>query len=219
MEMSRSVRAGSSQKRASIIAAARDLFLRTGYERCSLDGVAAQAKVSKRTVYDYYGDKHHLLLAVLDDAGQSLLAAVRSAIEQELRDVADVAELEAALVGFARRVATDTFSSSDYAVVQRLIAAEGARLPGSVRGWLTSAPEDALAERFAALTRDGLLDAPNPRLAADHFVALTFLLALDNVIPGAAVDEARVEQAIRDGVPAFLRAYAPTIVAPLTTPT
>ncbi|WP_081745997.1 TetR/AcrR family transcriptional regulator [Paenibacillus sp. FSL H7-689] len=50
------IRKGSSDKRAKIIAAARDLFLSDGFDRSSADAVATKAGVSKRTVYDYYGD-------------------------------------------------------------------------------------------------------------------------------------------------------------------
>jgi len=175
-----------------------------GYDRATVDAIAVCAGVSKRTVYDYFGDKRALLMAVLDETGQSLMASIRAAIAQHLIDIDD---LESALIAFARRIATDTFPSSDYAVLRRLFSTEATHLPELRDHWLANAPEDALAERFAALTEAGHLNAPNPRLAADHFVALTFLLALNNTVLGSETAAARVEQAITDGVPAFLRAY------------
>jgi len=199
-------REGSMQKRVSILKAARDLFLMDGYLRSSVDSVAARAGVSKRTVYDYYGDKRGLLLAVLQDTGQSLMVSIRGAIEQNLTDADD---LELALMGFATQIANDAFLSSDYAVLRRLFMAEADRLPELHDLWVANAPEDALAERFAELAEAGLLQAPNSRLAAEHFVALTFLLALNNTVPGSDMAAGRVEQAIIDGVPVFLRAYGP----------
>ena len=41
------------------------LFARDGYERTSVDAIAAEAGVSKRTVYSHYGDKENLFLLVL----------------------------------------------------------------------------------------------------------------------------------------------------------
>jgi TetR/AcrR family transcriptional regulator, mexJK operon transcriptional repressor len=60
--------------------------------------------------------------------------------------------------------------------------------------------------RFSQL---GLLDAPDPRLAADHFSALTTLLAYNNQPDRAEADLDRVRQTMIDGVHAFVRAYEP----------
>lgn len=200
----RSPREGSAIKRAGILAAARELFLDDGFERTSTDAVAARAVVSKRTVYDYFGDKRAVLVAVVTEAGASLMASVHAALDRHLTDVTAV---EPALVSFARQVATDTFWSSDFAVLRRLSVQESQHLVGTTGHWLANAPEDAIAARFAALTVSGHLNTPDPRLAADHFVALTFLLALDSVEPGAE-SSARVDRVITRGVPAFVRAYA-----------
>ena len=50
------LRAGSAPKRAAIMTAAWDLFVADGFERTSVDAVAARAAVSKRTGYDSFGD-------------------------------------------------------------------------------------------------------------------------------------------------------------------
>lgn len=48
------------EKRAAILEAAKRLFLTQGYERVSMDQIAAEAGVSKLTVYSHYGDKDSL---------------------------------------------------------------------------------------------------------------------------------------------------------------
>lgn len=48
------------EKRASILDAARRLFISQGYERVSMDQIASEAGVSKLTVYSHYGDKESL---------------------------------------------------------------------------------------------------------------------------------------------------------------
>ena len=85
------VRQGQAHKRAAILAAARDLFVGTGVDRTSMDAVAARAGVSKRTVYDYYGDKHGLLLGVVEAAGEGAVATLRELVDRHLT-AADPAE-------------------------------------------------------------------------------------------------------------------------------
>lgn len=47
-------------KRAAILDAARRLFVSLGFERVSMDQIAAEAGVSKLTVYSHFGDKESL---------------------------------------------------------------------------------------------------------------------------------------------------------------
>jgi len=202
----KTVREGSAAKRATILAAARELFLTDGYDRTSVDAVSARAQVSKRTVYDYFGDKQALLLAVVEQAGRSLLGTLRTTLDEELPVGGD---LEAGLIGFCTRIATSAFGSSDYVTLSRLQSTAAAHLPDVRDHWIATAPEELIAERLAEFARAGMLAAPDPALAADHFMALTFLLAQEKLGPAASADGAAVREVLRQGVRAFLRAYAP----------
>jgi TetR/AcrR family transcriptional repressor of mexJK operon len=201
----KNLREGSPQKRESILAAARELFLTDGFDRTSMDAVAARAGVSKRTVYDYYGDKRTLLFAVVEKAIKALGAAVHRAVDDNLFEIDD---LESALIGAATSVTTTTLGSADYTALTRLLANESSNLPDLARlvrqEWMVTEPEALIAERFAEFDRLGLLSAPDPRLAADHFVALT-VKPLQRSREGR--DDAEARQSIIDGVKAFLRAY------------
>lgn len=201
------VRPRAALKRAGALRAARELFLQEGYERTSVDAVAVRAGVSKRTVYDYFGDKEALFRTVVQVESEALLTSIEAAVTEELGDDVDVA---VALLAFARRIATRSISSSHYAVLRRLAATEASRFPDLVGRSSGDGPERLLAGRLAAYARAGHLRAPDPHRAAEHFVALTFLLALDTVQPGpwATSDAERVDGILVDGVDAFLRAYA-----------
>ena len=48
-----------------------------GYQGTSMDQVAASAEVSKQTVYKHFGEKHELLFAIVTDALDSTVTAVR----------------------------------------------------------------------------------------------------------------------------------------------
>lgn len=52
--------------RRHILLTAKDVFLETGYERASMDTVAARAETSKRSLYAHFESKDKLFLAVLD---------------------------------------------------------------------------------------------------------------------------------------------------------
>jgi TetR/AcrR family transcriptional repressor of mexJK operon len=70
-----------------------------------------------------------------------------------------------------------------------------------------SGPRPTRPARFAALARAGLLDVSDARLAADHFIALTFGVAISRLGSANAAGDARVRPLIVEGVRAFLRAY------------
>lgn len=56
-----------AEKRAELVAAARQLFLRDGYAATAVGRIARAAEVTPNTVYWYFRDKDELLIAVLDE--------------------------------------------------------------------------------------------------------------------------------------------------------
>lgn len=208
----RPTREGSAHKRAAILAAARELFVRDGFERTSMDAVAATAKVSKRTVYDYYGDKRHLLLGVLEDTGQALVAAVHAALDKHLSErtkINDADDLERALAEVAVQLGASVITSADYTAWSRLRGDQRQQFPDLEDHPLNTAPEQAMAERLAHFHERGIIEAPDPLLAAEHFKALTTLLAYDNQPDPARVDADKARKVMVEGVHAFMRAYTP----------
>ncbi|MFE6701016.1 TetR/AcrR family transcriptional regulator [Streptomyces sp. NPDC057718] len=207
MPTTKTLREGSAPKRAAILSAARELFLADGFDRSSVDAIAARAEVSKRTVYDYFGDKRTLLRAVVDSVGHTLVTTVRRTLDETLTDRTEAAGLEDALVTFSMRIATDMLGSAEYTTLQRLVRSESGNLPQQDYNPMADTPDEAIAERFAAFADAGLLDAPDPRLAADQFLALTFGVALDRLGSANAAQDPRVRPLVVEGVRTFLRAY------------
>jgi TetR/AcrR family transcriptional repressor of mexJK operon len=200
----KTLREGSAQKRAAILTAARELFLSDGFDRTSVDAVSARAGVSKRTVYDYFGDKQTLLKAVVDDISESLLDAVRRTIDGTLAGLTGPAQLEDAFVGFSMRIVTDMISSAEYTTLIKLLGGE-VHLADPP---FADAPEDALAAQLAVLAEAGLLVTPDPRMAADHLIALTFGVVVNRLHAMPVAGDDRVRPLVVEGVRAFLRAYA-----------
>ncbi|GHF70595.1 TetR/AcrR family transcriptional repressor of mexJK operon [Amycolatopsis bartoniae] len=189
----------SELKKAAILDAAEALFVADGYERVSVDAIAARAQVSKRTVYDHFGEKEAIFLRVLERVNDALTETIRVAIEEELPPGRDLRE---ALTAFGKRVVTEAFPSPDYLTFQRLTSRQSSvpRLSEDAR----DRPERMLEERFAALAAGGEIRTEDHRLAARHYTALTISLALD-AFDGA--DPAEPLATITAGVDAFLRAY------------
>lgn len=199
------IRKGSSDKRAKIIAAARDLFLSDGFDRSSVDAVAAKAGVSKRTVYDYYGDKQNLLLAVVEETSRAVLDMIKQGISDYLWEFED---LEEALILFCEQFVASANGSSDYSALIRLVTMEAANLPASFLEKLDSSTEEGIIRRFTEFGQTGLLDVPDPVMATKHFAALTFLLVFDQPRKTGTLEEEQLtKRIITEGVRVFLCAY------------
>jgi AcrR family transcriptional regulator len=66
MEPPRSPQLRGAALQARILMVAKEVFLEAGFDRASMDTVAARANTSKRSVYAHFENKETLFLAVLD---------------------------------------------------------------------------------------------------------------------------------------------------------
>ncbi|MEH6343955.1 MAG: TetR/AcrR family transcriptional regulator [Bermanella sp.] len=94
----------SARKKAAIVDAAIDIFQKNGFQGSSMDAIAQQAQVSKRTVYNHFPSKQalfeHIAQSVWESANQATVAQfdAQQNIEPQLRVLA---MQELALVGDA----------------------------------------------------------------------------------------------------------------------
>ncbi|WP_206428464.1 TetR/AcrR family transcriptional regulator [Mycolicibacterium stellerae] len=195
-------RGRSEKKRLAILDAAQELFAAGGFDLTSVDAIAARADVSKRTVYDHFGDKETIHTTVVERVAEKLLGTVTSALDDELPSGCD---LRSGLLGFVRRVATEAFPSSDYVEFRNLVNLGTARrrVPGSTR----NKPKELFTERIERFAAEGAIRTDDPRRAAEHFIALTILLAQDTVDTTTTSAWEAIDSILVDGVDAFMRAY------------
>lgn len=130
------------EKRAAILEAARRLFITQGYERVSMDQIAAGAGVSKLTVYSHYGDKDSLFAE-----------AVRAHCEQGMPTSLFDEEAETPL-----RTRLDVIGHAFYAMVMAPDAVAGHRILCSPQVTGSTLPEvfwkagpQPMQQAFAAL--------------------------------------------------------------------
>jgi len=204
----RPLRQGSAAKRTAIARAAIDVFVRDGYARTSVDVIAAEAGVSKRTIYDYYGDKRRLFLSVIEETTEAEVEV----FQELLRRTFDGAQsVEQALMDLGLAFATAVARSPQRSAIMRLLIGEAAHFPELVRGWRpVAAVQRSLADRLADQADRALLDIPDPLEAAEHFgVLVTGAVNTRSLFGTVHVADEEIERLAASGVRAFLRAYGP----------
>jgi TetR/AcrR family transcriptional regulator, mexJK operon transcriptional repressor len=205
---------GSELKKAAIVRAALALFLRDGFARTSVDAIAEQAGVSKRTIYNHYRDKENLFLSVVSETFDSMANVATELIDTYLADVpAD--QVEQNIVSFASDIALLAARSSERSSLIRLMMAEAPHFPELWRAQMRpQAVTSEIARRLAVLSARGLLDVPDAGEAANHLFALTMgqmnNRSLFGVVP---LSDEEVIRLATSGARAFLRAYRPSTPA------
>ncbi len=76
-----SARLPRSERRESLLSAAREVFVESGYHAAAMDDIAARAGVTKPVLYQHFGSKRDLYLAVLDNGAEQFLEAVGKALK------------------------------------------------------------------------------------------------------------------------------------------
>ncbi|SFL85485.1 TetR/AcrR family transcriptional regulator [Streptomyces pini] len=202
-------RTGRPAKRAAIDAAARTVFGREGYTGASVDAIAAEAGVSKRTIYNHHQDKERLFLAVLGESTRAVAEYQRALVDRHLTDPDDV---RAALEGLGHDLTTPREGFGEHFALVRIIFTEASRLPDEVLAdWRSQGPQYTrarLGEHFAAWTAAGRIHASDPGLAATHFVQLVTMEVYERSFHGARpLPRQEAEALISSGVETFLRLY------------
>ena len=191
-------------KRKAILEAAKNLFLSNGYDGSSMDAIAAEAGVSKLTVYSHFTDKETLFSA-----------AVKAKCEEQLPELlfelsAD-ASIESVLLNIGRSF-HQLINSRESVELHRVMVAMANQDPKLSRMFYEAGPQQILQEMTALLTQAnqaGKLRIDQPLHAAEHFFSLikggyNFRLLIGC---GAALEGEQAEQHVKEVVELFIRAY------------
>ena len=205
-ESKRSGRPTDEAKRAAIVAAASRAFFEQGYAASSIEQIAADAGVSKVTIYNRFGDKRSLLSAAVEHECEKMRGnfEVPAMPQGSLRDrLMAIGEAMSAflsrpeMVRFERRIAAET--EHDPSVGTAFLAAGPHRMKAAFTGFIK------------ALHDNGEVDVPDPELAAEQFAAMCKGMGdLDRRF-GAPQDPKRDRERVEGAVEVFCRAYAKTV--------
>ena len=188
-----------------IVAAARKLFLTAGYAVTSMDAIAAEAGVSKATVYSHFQSKEALFAGVMhdmceDSGGPKISGELAGPPEVVLRIVGEGMNRKLAEPQVVALLRTVLCGVEQFPDLGRTFWDEG---PSRVMGMLTDYLDD--------LVRHGQADIPDTALAARQFFGLVsgpFLLPLLLNVR-AVPTRAELDNALGSAITAFLASIAP----------
>jgi TetR/AcrR family transcriptional repressor of mexJK operon len=208
---------GNPRKRRAILDSATAVFLREGFTRASIDTIAAGAQVSKQTVYNHFGDKNGLFMAVTDAVQDEAVAHITELMDSGFPDPAaltDVDDLRSALLGLTREWIRAVYTGR-LVDLRKLVDSEAEHHPELRERWFRNGPARTyprLNRLLAELARAGLLDVPQEVLAEPDLLAqqLTSAAGMDvrHIRPDMDF-ETEFDKRVARGVDFFLRAYAP----------
>lgn len=194
----------SGSKRRQILAGARDAFAELGFERASVDLIAARAGVSKATVYNHFRDKGALFVACFSEESDAMREELRASLGDPAGDI------DVALQRLGEKLIAVLVSPPVLSLYRHTIA-EVARFPEIGKTLFERGPE-IIYEIVAVYLRrwhdKGALLIDDPRSAAVQFT----MLCQADVVPRAHLGVERpskeaTREAVRRAVRTFLRAY------------
>jgi TetR/AcrR family transcriptional repressor of mexJK operon len=198
----------AARKERDIIQAATAAFIATGYDGTSMEEIATRAAASKQTLYKHFTDK------------ETLFGAVVRATAHETNDVIDLVTsllsdtefVKGGLQKLARRMIA-MLLDEELLKLRRLIIANAERMPQFGRDWYEKGFErmlDSAAGCFQTLTKRGLLQTPDPKLAASHLFGMLLWIPMNEAMftgNAKARSVAELQRHADATVEAFLAAY------------
>jgi TetR/AcrR family transcriptional repressor of mexJK operon len=196
----RPTRAQQEQRHEELLNIALDIFLERGFEQATMEEIAIQVGMSKRTVYARYEDKGALFKAAVRRAIERTTMP-REALEAVATD--DLEETLAAIarlriVNVARPVATK---------LQRILSAQSYRFPELFNAAFEEGAGPTirfLTDLFERFSKQGEINVTEPQRAAAAFLSLAVGGPARIIVSGNKLDDTEIEKHIRFAVGLFL---------------
>ncbi|CAI8859961.1 transcriptional regulator, TetR family [Pseudomonas sp. LAMO17WK12:I6] len=193
-------------KRRAILDAAKTLFLSHGYANTSMDAVAAEAGVSKLTVYSHFNDKETLF-------SSAVMAKCEEQLPPLFFELPAGIPVENVLLNIARGF-HQLINSDESVNLHRLMMALGTQDPKLSQIFFEAGPErmvQGMERLLKRIDETGALSIDLPRNAAEHFFCL--LKGAGNFrllyCCGEPLSEEASESHVQEVVGLFMRAYRP----------
>ncbi len=191
------------EKQQRILGAALKVFSQAGYSGASMDMIAAEAGLTKPTLYHHFASKTDLFEAMMSAQRDLILLSFETAPESDLVDH---------LHEFAWNYA-DTVMQPEFLALARLTIGEAHRFPDVSRAYQASGPEKVLAglmDLMQAQRALGRLSFEDAELVAQDFWGLILSAPRNRALhePDADISQATLARYIENGIRTFLRAYS-----------
>jgi AcrR family transcriptional regulator len=198
------------EKRAAILDAAKALFIRNAFAGTSMDAIAAEAGVSKLTVYSHFGDKDNLFREVIRARIQDLLPEETYQFESDT----DIGEILNRIALTHARLDCDPETVGTFRAILS-DCRQGNPRYGKLMWEEGPMRSRALLERLLQQAVDaGKLEIPNISRAATQFISLikgdSMMRHMFGCVDCQQSYAREIEENARASVTMFLRAYSPS---------
>lgn len=166
----RPARGEELERREHLLAAALDVFLRQGFSGTSLDAIAQEAHVAKRTIYQQFGSKEGLFGAAIERSATRLISRFPAVDHTSGELGADLTSIGCAVL--------DLVLQPRSLAIYRLVAGEAERQPRLAQVFYQHGPGRAItrvAERLASHMRQGRITQIDSVALARQFIGLVVL--------------------------------------------
>jgi AcrR family transcriptional regulator len=177
----------SAETRAAIVIAARDQFVRVGYERATNRDIAAGAGVTAAAIYQYFESKTELYLAVATETLEEIVPRMRAAVAHAHGTRAALAAIIREYSGSAQHVISTRFLAGIPVEMQRHpeVAEAMVSQPGTFF--------EMLLEIIGRGVRTGEIAADKAERVVAVFIASTIGLAIHGGAIGGPHSEAAIQ--------------------------
>ena len=203
--------AAPAAKRRQILLGAETVFTECGYEGASMSRIAAEAGVSKGTLYNYFDSKSKLFAVFFEQkASLTLLHIFQQANDEE--------DPVAALRAIGLRMVEMILSPASL-TLYRIVVSEAIKFPHLAEVYWEAGPCRAVDHMAAWIGRQvagGRLRVDDPPFAAEQFLALcqTRIGTERRLQIAGQTSQAEIERVVQGAVQLFLRGYGAESLAP-----
>ena len=170
-------------KRRAIISTARRLFLNDGFDGTRMEVLAKEARVSTATIYSYFPNKDHVLLAIIREALDELIQdyVVAEHIDGDVRT-----RLNTVTLAYARLLSDPTARALYRIFAAERLASERRRPSGAAElfeRWMAIEQRGALLGLLQKLAAEGALEVEDLDTATSQLLSM-----IEHPILTAAMD-------------------------------
>jgi len=191
------------EKRQRALDAALRVFAKKGYTAATMDAIAAEAGLTKPTLYQYFQNKDELFSQMLIAARKTMMTAFEhSSNECHITQLWDFSWFYA-----------KTVMHPDFLAIARLVIGDAIRNPELARAYQSSGPDQVLlglSEFMQTQANLGNLEIEDAELAAEDFWGLILSAPRNRALhlPEARVGVDQLHKYIQNGIRVFIKAYS-----------
>lgn len=172
----------SKERLQRLLDVARRQFLSAGYRETSLESIAREAGVAKKTLYSRFGSKAGLFAAILDTLRRAWIAELQGVVLESTRPetVLETVALHLLQVG----------TRPDMIELYRLLLLDARRFPELLHGYYDQggglSGMEPLSDYLRTAVAQGVLEIEDVALATEQFVYLVLGGVRTRMLLGAA---------------------------------